>query len=117
MRILKMYLKQLIFKSKRVLQPSLSLTVLSNCISDSLNFDTAFLADCTKFFSIFSDDWIGNLMQISKMCFKQSFSYSKWVLQGSLFLTVLSNFVFGSSNFDIAFLSDCTKFYSIFSVY
>jgi len=56
-------------------------------------------------------------MQISKMCLKQSFSYSKWVLQGILCLTVLSNCVFGSSNFDIAFLSDFKKLYSIFSVY
>jgi len=56
-------------------------------------------------------------MQISKMCIKPSFSYSKWVLQGILCLTVLSNYVFGSSNFDIPFLSDCIKFYSGFSVY
>jgi len=30
-------------------------------------------------------------MRIPKMCLKQSFSYSKWVLQTILFLTVLLN--------------------------
>jgi len=48
------------------------------------------------------------------MCLKQSFSYSKWVLQAILFLTVLSNCVSGSSNFDTTFLSDCTQFFSVF---
>jgi len=53
MGILKMYLKQLFSYSKWVLQSILSLTVLSNCVSDSSNFDSTFLPDCTKFSSIF----------------------------------------------------------------
>jgi len=48
------------------------------------------------------------------MWLKQSFSYSKWVLQAILSLTVLSYCVSGSSNFDTAFLPDCTKFCSVF---
>jgi len=48
------------------------------------------------------------------MCLKPSFSYSKWVLQAILSLTVLSYCVFGSSNFGTDFLPDCTKFFSIF---
>jgi len=47
------------------------------------------------------------------MYLKQSFSYSKWVLQTILSLAILSNCVFDSSNFDTAFLPDCTKFCSI----
>jgi len=47
-------------------------------------------------------------MRIPKMCLKQSFSHSKWVLQSILFLTVLSNCVSGSSNFDTPFLPECT---------
>jgi len=49
------------------------------------------------------------------MCLKQSFSYSKWVLQAILFLTVLSNCVSVSSNFDTTFLPGCIKFCSVFS--
>jgi len=45
-------------------------------------------------------------MKISKMCLKQSFSHYKWVLQAILFLTVLSNCVSVSSNFESAFLPD-----------
>jgi len=48
------------------------------------------------------------------MCLKQAFSHSKWVLHTILSLTVLSNCVFVRSNFDTAFLSDCTKFCSVF---
>jgi len=48
------------------------------------------------------------------MWLKQSFSHSKWVLQATLALTVLSNGVSGSSNFDTAFLPDCTKFCGVF---
>jgi len=51
------------------------------------------------------------------MCLKLSFSHSKWVLQAILSLTVLSNCVFGISNFDTAFLSDCTNFCSVFLGY
>jgi len=50
------------------------------------------------------------------MCLKQSFSYSKWVLQAILSLTALTNSVFVNSNFDTAFLLDCTKFCSVFQV-
>jgi len=50
------------------------------------------------------------------MYLKQSFSHSKWVLQAFLFLTVLLNCVSGSSNFDTAFLLDCTEFCSVFQV-
>jgi len=53
-------------------------------------------------------------MRISKICFKQSFSYYKWVLQPILSITVFSNCVSDSSNFDTAFLPDCTKFCSVF---
>jgi len=53
MRIPKIYLKQSFFYSKLVLQEILSLTVLSNCVSGSSKFDTAFLPDCTKFFIVF----------------------------------------------------------------
>jgi len=49
-------------------------------------------------------------MRILKNCVKQSFSYSKWVLQAILFLTVLLNSVSVSSNFDTAFLFGCTEF-------
>jgi len=40
------------------------------------------------------------------MCLKQSFSHCKWVLQAILSLTVLSNCVFDSSNFDPTFIPD-----------
>jgi len=53
-------------------------------------------------------------MRIPKMCLKMFFSHSNWVLQAILSLTVLSNCVFDSSNFDTAFLSDYTKFCSVF---
>jgi len=52
-------------------------------------------------------------MMIPKMCLKLSFSYSKWVLQAILFMTILSNCFSSSSNLNIAFLRDCTKFCSI----
>jgi len=51
------------------------------------------------------------------MCLKLSFSYIKWVLQVILYPTVLSDCVFGCSNFDTAFLPDCTKFCSVFPGY
>jgi len=92
-----MCLKQSFSHSKLILQTILSLTVLSNCVSVSSNFDTAFLTDCTKFCSVFLDCWIGNLMRISKMCLKNSFSYSKSVLQSILYLTVFFNCVSVSS--------------------
>jgi len=53
-------------------------------------------------------------MGISKMCLKQSFSYSNWVLPAIiLFLTVFSNCVSGSSNLNIASLTDCTGFFRL----
>jgi len=115
MRISKMCLKQSFSVSKGVLQAILSLTVLSNCVSVSSNFDTSFLPDCTKFCGVFSCCWMGNLMRISKLCLKQSFSYSKGVVKVILSLTVLSNCVSVSSNFDTSFLPDCTKFCGVFS--
>jgi len=116
MTISKMCLKQSFSHSKLVLQAILSLTVLSNCISDSLKLDTAFLFDCTKFCSVFSGYLKGNLMTISKMCLKQSFSHSKLVLQAILSLTIPSNCISGSSNFNTVFPTDCTKCCSIFQV-
>jgi len=56
-------------------------------------------------------------MKIPKMFLKQSFSYSKWVLQAILSLTVLSKCDSRSSNCDTAFLSGCTKSCSVFSGY
>jgi len=44
---------------------------------------------------------------------KHSFSHSKWVLQAILSLTVPSNCVYGSSNFDTAFLPDCTTLFCL----
>jgi len=52
-------------------------------------------------------------MMILKMCLKPSFSSSKWVLQEILSLTVLANCVSANSNFDTAFLPNCTKFCSV----
>jgi len=50
------------------------------------------------------------------MYLKQSFYYSKWVFNAILSLTVLSNCVSVNSNFDTAFLLDCTKFCRVFQV-
>jgi len=50
------------------------------------------------------------------MCLKQPFSHFKWVLQATLYLTVLLNSVSVSSNFDTAFLFDCTKSCSVFKL-
>jgi len=52
-------------------------------------------------------------MIILKMCLKQSFSHSRWVLQANLSMTVFSNCVSDSSNFDTAFFPDCTKFCNV----
>jgi len=46
-------LKTETFYSKWILQVILSLTVLSNCVSVSLNFDTAFLSDCIMLGNVF----------------------------------------------------------------
>jgi len=108
-----MCLKQSFSHSKLVLQAILCLTVLSNYVSVSSNFDTAFLPDSTKFCRQFLAYSKGNLMRIPKMCLKQSFSYSKWVLQAILSLTVLLNYVSVRSNFDTAFRPDCTTFSSV----
>jgi len=40
-------------------------------VSGSATFDTAFLPDCIRFFSILSGYWIGNLMITPKVCLKQ----------------------------------------------
>jgi len=79
MEIPKMWLKQLFYYSKWVLQEILSLTVLLNCVSGNSNFDIAFLPDCTKFCCVFLGYRIGNLMKTTKMYLKQLFYYSKWV--------------------------------------
>jgi len=55
-------------------------------------------------------------MRIPKMCLQLSFSDSKWVLHTILSLTVLSNFVSDSSNFDTVFLLDCPNFVLFFQV-
>jgi len=55
-------------------------------------------------------------MRIPKMFLKQSFYHSKWVLQAILYLTVLSNRVFVSSNFGLAFLLEYTKICSVSQV-
>jgi len=44
------------------------LDCLSNYVSVSSNFDTAFLPDSTIFGRFFLGYWIGNLIRISKMC-------------------------------------------------
>jgi len=64
----------------------LFLTVLLKRVSVNLNYDTAFLSDCTKFSSIFT---LLNrkFNENSKNVLKQSFSHSKWVLQVILSLT------------------------------
>jgi len=49
-------------------------------------------------------------MGIPKMCLKLSFSHSKWSFQAILLLSVISNCVFGSSNFDTFFLPNFTTF-------
>jgi len=52
-----------------------------------------------------------------RICLKQSVSYSKRILPAILFLSVFSNCVPGSSNFDTTFLHDCTKFFLFFLCY
>jgi len=66
-----MCLKQSFSYSKWVISANLSLTVLSNCISVSSNFDTAILPNCTESPSVILGYWIGNLMRIPKICLKQ----------------------------------------------
>jgi len=56
-----MCLKQLVSYTKWVLNAILFLT---------LNFDTTFLPECTKFCSVFSGYWIGNFMRVPKRCLK-----------------------------------------------
>jgi len=114
MEISKMCLKLSFSNFKWVFSAILSLTVLSNCVSVSSNFDTAFLPDCTKFCSHFLGYWIGNLMEIPKMCLKQSFFLSKLVLQAIFFLTVLSNCDFVSSNLTPLFYLTVPNFLVIF---
>jgi len=63
-----MGLKQSFSHSNWTLQAILFLIVLPNCVSGNLNFDTTFLTHCTKFYTVFSNNWIGNLTRIPKMC-------------------------------------------------
>jgi len=113
MTIPKNALKTVIF----LLQIDFTGDFITDCLFGSSIFDTTFLPDYTKFCSVFSDYWIGNLMRIPKMCLKQLFFYFKWILQAILSLTVFLNCLFGSSIFDTTFLPDCTKFCSVFSDY
>jgi len=48
-----MCLKRSFSHFQLVLQEILSLTVFSNCVSESSNFDTAFVLDSTQFLSAF----------------------------------------------------------------
>jgi len=77
MGIPKMCLKLSFSHFKWGLLAVLALTVLPNCVSGSSNFDSTFLLDCTKFFSIFSYYLIGNLMGIPKIILKLLFSHFK----------------------------------------
>jgi len=86
-----MCFKRLFFHCKWVLQAISSLTLLSNWLSGSSNFDIAFLTDCTRFFRVFLSYRIGNLMRIPKMCLELSFSQFNWVLQAILTIK-LSNY-------------------------
>jgi len=70
MRIPKTWLILSFSYSKWVLQAILFLTVLSNCVSGSSNFDTAFFLTVQNFVVFFSGYWIENLMRISKMYLK-----------------------------------------------
>jgi len=56
-------------------------------------------------------------MRISKTCLKQSFFYSKWVLQAILSLTVLSNCVSGSSNLTLLFSLTVPNFVLFFGLF
>jgi len=64
-------LKTVIFSLQESFTGDFVLTVFSTCVSDSSNFDTAFLTDRTKFCSVFTSYLIENLMRISKVCLKQ----------------------------------------------
>jgi len=110
-------LKTILFSLQVMFTGYFASDYLSNCVSGRSNFNTAFLPDCNKFCSVFSGYWIGNLMRIPKICLKQSFSHSKWALHDIFSLTILSNCVSGSSNFDTTFFTDCTEFCSVFSGY
>jgi len=70
MRIPKMCLKLSVSFSKGFLQAILSLAVFSNCVFGNSNVDSAFLADCTRFCSVFLCHPLGNLVRIPKMCLK-----------------------------------------------
>jgi len=63
-----MCLKRSFSHSKWVLQAILSVTVLSNCVSDSSNVNIAIVPHSTKFCGVFSSYRIGNLKRIPKMC-------------------------------------------------
>jgi len=110
MRIPEMCLKQSFSHYKCILNAILSLTVLSNCVSDSSNFDSTFFPNCTKFCSVFLRHWMGNLMRNPKLCLIILFCHSKCILHAILSLTVTLNCVSVSSNFGTTFLSDGTKF-------
>jgi len=83
-----------VFLSVQSLAPLFSLTVLHFVV----------------FFRLLDRKFIGDFKNVLKTVI-----FSLQVdLQGILFLTVLSNCVFVSPNFDSDFLLDCTKYYSVF---
>jgi len=100
-----MCLKQAFFDFKWVLQAILSLSVLSNRFLTIQTLTPVFYLTF-PILSVFFFWWIINLMRIPKICLKQAFFDSKWVLQAILSLSVLSNRVSDNSNFDTAFLPD-----------
>jgi len=63
-------LKQLFSYYKWVLQAIFFLSVFLNSVSGSLNFDTAFLPDCTKFCSVFFRFLVWKLNEDSKNVLK-----------------------------------------------
>jgi len=56
-------------------------------------------------------------MTIPKMCLKKLFSHFKWVLQAISSLSSFQTVFLANSNFDTAFLPDCTQYCSVFSGY
>jgi len=79
-------IKTVNFSLQAVLQPILSLTVLSNSVFVSLNFYTAFLLDCTKFLSDF-------FMLLNREFNKHSKNVAKMVIF-SLQVGFAANFAF-----------------------
>jgi len=105
-------LKTVTFFLQVGLQAVLSLTVKSNCVSGSSNFNTAFLPDCTKFCSIFSGYGIENLMEIvtARGFYRQ---FCPWLYFQTVFLTdqtLTSLFSLTVLDFAVFFMSLDGKF-------